>query len=33
LYLRLPDAEINWITRDGVVTEAGLGEATAGPPD
>jgi tRNA threonylcarbamoyladenosine biosynthesis protein TsaB len=30
LYLRRPDAEINWITRDGVVDERTLGGAAGG---
>ena len=32
LYLRRPDAEINWLTRDGVVREAGLGGSPGGSP-
>jgi tRNA threonylcarbamoyladenosine biosynthesis protein TsaB len=31
LYLRRPDAEINWITRDGMVDERTLGGAAGGP--
>jgi len=33
LYLRRPDAEINWITRDGVVRGAGDGDTAGGPAE